>query len=73
MFGRGLAADLASRGVIAIVPRSGWWKERKELDRSAKGVRYALVVSIETAEEKVDLWTPIAQQVGIAIPAVVTV
>jgi Subtilase family len=65
---RGTAADLADRGVIAIFPVSGWWKERKDRDHSERGARYALIVSIETPDQSVDIWTPVAQQVGVTIP-----
>ncbi len=63
----GLAADLAEREVIAIYPVSGWWKDQPSRDRSEHGARYALIVSIETPVENVDIWTPVAQQVGIPI------
>jgi hypothetical protein len=64
----GTAADLAARGVIAVFPVSGWWKERKDRDHSDRGARYALIVSIETPAQDVDIWTPVAQQVGVEIP-----
>jgi hypothetical protein len=63
----GPAADLAEREIIAVYPVSGWWKDQPSRDRSERGVRYALVVSIETPTEESDIWTPVAQQVGIAI------
>jgi hypothetical protein len=63
----GFAADLAERGVIAIYPVSGWWKDQPKRDRSDKGVRYALVVSIETPGVEADIWTPVAQQVGVPV------
>jgi hypothetical protein len=63
----GSAAVLAERGVVGIYPVSGWWKEQPERDRSALGARYALVVSIQTAGEDVDIWTPVAQEVGIPV------
>lgn len=63
----GPAADLAEREVIAIYPVSGWWKDQPSRDRSERGVRYALIVSIETPAEETDIWTPVAQEVGIAI------
>jgi len=63
----GTAADLADRGVIAVFPVGGWWKERKERDHSDRGARYALIVSIETPGQNVDIWTPVAQQVGVQI------
>jgi hypothetical protein len=64
----GTAADLADRGVIAVFPVSGWWKERKDRDHSNRGARYSLIVSIETPDQNADIWTPVAQQVGVAIP-----
>lgn len=61
----GSAAELAERGLICVYPVAGWWKEQQRRDRSSMGVRYALVVSIETERTDVDLWTPVAQQVEI--------
>jgi hypothetical protein len=63
----GPAIELARRGAVGIYPVSGWWKDQVERDRSALGVRYALVVSIEAPEVSVDIWTPVAQQVGIPV------
>lgn len=67
----GPAADLAERGVIAVYPVGGWWRERPALGRWDKQARYALVVSIATPETTVDLYTPIevALRTEIAIPA----
>lgn len=61
----GTAADLAAREVVGIYPSSGWWKEQPKRDRSRLGTRYALIVSIETEQTDVDVWTPVAQQVEI--------
>jgi hypothetical protein len=58
---------LADRGVIGVYPVSGWWKEQPKRDRSALGARYALVASIQTEATDVDVWTPVAQQVGVPI------
>lgn len=55
----GDAADLANKGAIAIYPVGGWWKFTKDGDQSDKGVDYSLVVSIESPETEVDLWTPV--------------
>lgn len=63
----GIAADIAERGIIAVYPVTGWWKELKKRDRSGRGARYALVVTIETDEVNADIWTPIANQVGIPV------
>jgi hypothetical protein len=44
---------------------SGWWKDQPKRDRSDLGARYSLLVAIETEAEGVDIWTPVAQQIGI--------
>ena len=59
----GTAADLAERGVVGLYPVGGWWQPKR--DRSSEGARYALVVSIETEAADVDLWTPVAIEVGV--------
>ncbi|MGV3520264.1 S8 family peptidase [Luteitalea sp.] len=64
----GTAADLAARGAIGVYPVSGWWKDLPKRDRSAVGAAYSLIVSIETEAENTDIWTPVAQQIG--VPAV---
>ena len=63
----GTAADLAERGVVGIYPVSGWWKDQPKRDRSDLGARYSLLVAIETETEGVDIWTPVAQQIGIPV------
>jgi hypothetical protein len=63
----GTAADLAERGVVAVYPVTGWWKDQQKRDRSELGVRYALVVSIETPTVESDIWTPVAQEVGLEV------
>jgi hypothetical protein len=63
----GTAAELAERGYVAIYPVSGWWKDRTDRDHSYRGATYALIVSIETDEQDVDLWTPVAAEVGVPI------
>ena len=67
---RGDAAKLAERGLIGVYPVKGWWQEQPKRDRSAFGARYALIVSIQTDAEGVDIWTPVAQQLGIPIQAI---
>lgn len=59
----GTAAEIADRGVVAVYPVTGWWKERR--DHAHRSARYSLIVSIETDAAEADLWTPIAQAVGI--------
>ncbi|QXF84288.1 S8 family peptidase (plasmid) [Rhodococcus pyridinivorans] len=63
----GSAADLAQRGVLAVYPVTGWWKENAGKDRSSDGARYSLIVSIETPGQDVDIWTPVAQAIGVPV------
>jgi hypothetical protein len=67
---KGSAAELADRGVIGVYPVSGWWKEQPKRDRSSLGARYALIVGIQTPAEGVDIWTPVAQEVGVPVQEV---
>lgn len=64
---RGTAADLASRGILAVYPSLGWWKSRPRLKGYEKTTRYALLVSIKAPDVSVDLCTEIANQIGISI------
>jgi hypothetical protein len=60
---RGTAAELASRGYIAVYPAKGWWRTRPAQQRYDLPARYSLLVSIRTPETNVDLYTAIAQQI----------
>ena len=64
----GSGAELADAGAIAVYPVGGWWKNNNRNDRAALPVRYSLIVSLKTAEQSVDLYTPIALQLQIPIP-----
>ena len=64
---RGTAADLASRGAIAVYPTAGWWKTRPALERYDQTARYALVVSIKAPEVDTDLYTEIANLIASAV------
>jgi len=54
----GTAADLAASGYVAIYPVTGWWRERKHLERWASNARYSLIISLET-EADIQLYTAI--------------
>ena len=62
---RGTAAELAQRGYVGVFPVIGWWRERPHLDRWNLAARYALVVSIRTADVTTDIYTPVANMVGV--------
>jgi hypothetical protein len=70
---RGTAAELAQSNHIAIFPRIGWWRERSHLARWDRRTRYALIVSISTPEEHIDLYTPVAIKIGLVTPIVIDV
>ena len=66
---RGTAADLASRGVIAVYPTTGWWKTRPALERYDKAARYTMVVSIRAPEVDVDLYTEVENLIAVRVDA----
>ena len=64
---QGTATDLAHRGLLAVYPVGGWWKERHQLGRWNREARYSLVVSIRTEQVGVDIYTPVANMAAIPI------
>lgn len=64
---RGTSDQLADCGFLAVYPVTGLWRTRKALDRWRSQARYALVVSIRTPEQAVDIYTPVAAEIGIAV------
>jgi hypothetical protein len=62
---QGTAAQLAESNLIAVTPTIGWWRERSYLGKWDSKARYSLIVSIETEDSTVDIYTPVAVQVGI--------
>jgi hypothetical protein len=63
----GSAAKLAARNCIAVYPVGGWWRYRTHLRRWNSQTRYSLVVSITSDEEEVELYTEIANIIGIGV------
>ncbi len=59
------AADVAQCGQVAVFPVTGWWRERKHLGFVKKQSRYSLIITISTPATDVDLYTPIAQEIGL--------
>lgn len=60
-------ASLASRNLLAIYPKSGWYRTRKSLEKYDQAVRYSLIISIETPVEEVDIYTPVENLIAIPI------
>lgn len=63
----GAGVELAHCKNIAVYPVGGWWKNNNRKDRRDLAVRYALIVSLKTSEQGVDLYTPIANQLSIPV------
>ena len=65
----GHGAELATTGVIAVHAVGGWWKNNRRKDRQDLLVRYALLVSLRTPAQDVDIYTPIATEIGVPVVA----
>ncbi|MET4676872.1 S8 family peptidase [Luteibacter sp. PvP120] len=68
---RGTAAELASRGFIAVYPSAGWWRTRPALERYGLPARYSLLVSIQTQQTNVDLYAAVFQKIPVPNPVIV--
>lgn len=67
----GTAEELAACDALAVYPVGGWWKNNKRKDRANRTIRYALVLSLKTDEQGIDLYAPIAAQAEIPTTAIV--
>jgi hypothetical protein len=63
----GPAVELAARGLIAIYPVGGWWRYRPHLNQCNARARYGLVVSITAEDAEVELYTEIANLIGLGV------
>lgn len=59
----GTASDLSQSNLIMVYPVSGWWKTRTNLKKYNSKIRYSLVVTIETPETDIDLYTIIKNEI----------
>lgn len=65
---QGTAAQLASSNFISVMPKIGWWRERAHLGSWNRKTRYSLIVSIETENTEIDVYTPVAIKLRLPIP-----
>lgn len=63
----GSGAELARCNSVAVYPVGGWWKNNGRQDRQSLPVRYALLLSLRTTEQNIDLYTPIANQLRVPV------
>lgn len=68
----GTAADVATCNVIGVCPVIGWWRERPWLEMWNRRTRYSLIVSIQTPEQDVDIYTPVAAMLQVPTQVEVT-
>lgn len=55
--------EMSERNVLAVYPKNGWYKNLKRQNKFDEEVRYSLIVSIETPEVDVDLYTPVLNEI----------
>lgn len=67
---RASGAELAQRDAIAVHPVGGWWKEKPQLGRCDRTVRYALIVSVRAPASEIDIYTPIATSIAAGVEIV---
>lgn len=69
----GTGQELSECNSVAVFPVGGWWKNNHRADRMNLPVRYALLVSLRTEEQSIDLYTPVAIQLGVPIPTLIPI
>lgn len=62
----GTASALASCNKITVYPVTGWWRERPHLEQWHRKARYRMIVTLETPDAEVDLYTPIETQATVS-------
>jgi len=63
----GTARELASMDRLAVLPTTGWWKERDHLGAYDNTARYSLVVSIETPPTELSIYDLVANSIPVPI------
>jgi hypothetical protein len=63
----GPGAELAARRTLAIYPVSGWWKMRSPKKRYNSHARYALIMTLKSLDEDIDLHAEIKAAIALRI------
>ncbi|MNR44233.1 hypothetical protein D3C85_1629460 [compost metagenome] len=58
---------MSERNILAVFPKNGWYKNLKRQNKFNEVVRYSLIVSLETEENDIDLYTPVMNQLTIPV------
>ena len=59
---------MSRRNILAVYPKNGWYRTRKKLGKIDSMVRYSLIITIETPEQEVDIYTPVFNAVKALVP-----
>lgn len=70
---RGTPQELANSNLLAIVPQTGWWKERHKLEKYNSKARYALIISIDSPTQNIDIYTPVKIQIENQVPVKIAI
>lgn len=63
----GSAADLLSMRHIAVFPVAGWWRTRSSHDRAEASLNYSLIVSLESDNPAIDIYTEISNIIDVPV------
>lgn len=64
---RGAGVALAQCNSVAVYPVGGWWKNNRHAGRRDIPIRYALLLSLTTEKQGIDLYTPIAEEIQVPV------
>lgn len=59
------AIELSSIEYVAVYPVCGWWHTRKHLERANSVARFSLIVSVETPDVDVNLYSEVLHQIDL--------
>lgn len=59
--------EMSERNFLAVFPKNGWYKNLKRQNKFNENVRYSLIVSLETEELDIDLYTPVLNQIKVSV------
>ena len=63
----GAGREMSERNTLAVFPKNGWYKNLKRQNKFNEVVRYSLIISLETEENEIDLYTPVMNQLTISL------
>jgi hypothetical protein len=61
-------ADMATRNLIAVFPKAGWYKTRTKEQKHDTEVRYSIIISIESPTVDIDLYNTVYNLIPSPIP-----